>query len=548
MNTTDLITLAGGLGLLLLGMKLMTDGLKLAAGGFLRRALTASTKTPLRGILSGFVMTSAVQSSSAVTVAAIGFVNAGIMALTHCVWVVYGSNVGTTTTAWLVAMLGLKVSIKALALPLIAVGTALWIAGSVSRRAALGEALAGFGLFFLGIEYLQGAFLDLGTSFDLTSIALPGLAGYAAFAAVGFALTCLMQSSSATMALVLTATAGGMIPIEQAAAAVIGANVGTTSTAALAVIGATPQARRVAALHMVFNLLTGCVAIALLPVLVDSIISARASLGMDAEPASVLALFHSVFNILGVLVMVPITPALVRFLESRFRTAEEDEGRPCYLDRNTLSTPAVAVGALGKETERMADIARRVMHSALNCTTGHCREVDRSRAVMDKLHAAIADFATRVSKAGLSQRAAEVVPDILRSARYFAMAGEQAQEAVAIVGQLEDLEGVSVQPLWLDVLEQAQSIILHADPVDERYDERRLLAREREFETRYQELKLALLDAGARAGIGIPVMVAHLDYMSCVHRMVDQVVKGACQLSEVRAASVVRKARSAMKG
>lgn len=533
MDTTNLINLAGGLGLLLLGMKLMTDGLKLAAGGMLRRALSASTRTPLRGLLSGFLMTSAVQSSSAVTVAAIGFVNAGVMTLSHCVWVVYGTNVGTTTTAWVVAMLGLEVNIKALAMPLVAVGTGMWIIGAVSRRAALGEALAGFGVFFLGVEFLQGAFLDIGHAVPLGELVMPGIMGDVVFAAVGFVLTCLMQSSSATMALILTAAVGGMVPLGQAAAAVIGANVGTTSTAALAVIGATPQARRVAALHAAFNIITGCVAIAILPVLIQGIVQIRSFLGIGAGEATLLALFHSVFNILGVIVMIPVTPMLVRLLERSFRSVEEDEGRPRYLDKNTLTTPAVAVGALVKENGRVGEIARRLMHLALLCTGGGCREVYLNRSILDKLHAAIASFATSVSKAGLSQHAAEVVPGVLRAARYYQTVGEQAQEAVELAGDMEPLADEKAKVLRDGVLELGISIALHADPFDASFDGANTLRMRGEFEKQYQELKLALLEAGAKTIISIPVMVAHLDYMSCVHRMVDQIVKGGRQLEDV---------------
>ncbi|MFW5734913.1 MAG: Na/Pi symporter, partial [Oceanidesulfovibrio sp.] len=138
---TTAINLLGGLGLLLLGMKLMTDGFKLAGGPLLRDLLFKWTRTRLRGLVSGFGLTAVVQSSSAITVAAIGFVNAGLMTMPEAVWVVYGSNVGTTTTAWIVAFFGLKAKIKTLALVFVAVGTGLWISGTVSRRAALGEAL-----------------------------------------------------------------------------------------------------------------------------------------------------------------------------------------------------------------------------------------------------------------------------------------------------------------------------------------------------------------------------------------------------------------------
>ncbi|NJB68416.1 phosphate:Na+ symporter [Desulfobaculum xiamenense] len=533
MQSSSVVQLAGGLGLLLLGMKLMTDGLRLAAGGMLRRILSASTKTPLRGLVSGFGMTTAVQSSSAVTVMAIGFVNAGIMSLAHTVWVVYGSNVGSTTTAWIVAWLGFKVDIQSFALPMIAAGSALWIAGRASRRAAMGEALAGFGLFFLGIEFLQGAFGDIGGAIRLTDIAPSGIGGDIVFVALGFALTCVMQSSGATMTLVLTAVSGGMIPLDQAAAAVVGANVGTTSTAVLASIGATPAARRVAALHVAFNLITGAVAVALLPILVATLVGMRDSLGHGGSPTMVLAMFHTVFNVLGILVMWPVTGMLVRFLERRFRTPMEDESVPRYLDRNVLATPAVAVGALTRETCRVGSIARRLVHVALTCSGGACREVHSVKAVLSKLHSVVAEYATRVSKVGLSQNAAEIVPDILRVARYYSRAGEHAQDAMDVLAELEPLPAGVVSELRDAVLKRAASATLAADPSDDRYEAARLGQLAEEFETAYQDFKQALLDAGAGGELPIPDMVAHLDFMTHVHRMMDQIEKAAHMLDDV---------------
>lgn len=237
MTTSALMAVLGGVGLFLLGMRLMTDGLRMAAGNALRHILASWTRTPLRGLATGFGITAAVQSSSAVTVAVIGFANAGLLTLDDTLWVIYGSNVGTSITGWLVALVGFKINLKALALPFIGIGMGLNISGhGGSRRAAIGEALAGFGLFFMGVDILKEGFTGMEGSLDPASMQAEGLVCVAIFVAVGLLLTILMQSSSATMAMLITASAGGAIPITCAAAAVVGANVGTTATAALAVI------------------------------------------------------------------------------------------------------------------------------------------------------------------------------------------------------------------------------------------------------------------------------------------------------------------------
>ncbi len=224
--------LIGGIGLFLLGMQLMTSGLRNAAGQQLSDILQHWTRTKLRGVLSGAMMTALVQSSSAVTVAILGFVNAGLMNLSQAVMVIYGSNIGTTMTAWLVATIGFHINIKAFALPAIGIGMLLKVSSGDRRRGAFGEALAGFGIFFLGIEVLKSSFGGLGEAIQFSQLSPAGI-GLLWLVLSGFAMTLVMQSSSAAMALILTAVGGGVIPLDAAAAMVIGANVGTTSTALL---------------------------------------------------------------------------------------------------------------------------------------------------------------------------------------------------------------------------------------------------------------------------------------------------------------------------
>lgn len=237
----------------------------MAAGPALNRILTSSTQTRLRGLGSGIVVTALVQSSSAVTVAAIGFVNAGLLTFGQSLWVIFGANVGTTMTGWLVALIGFKIKVEAAALPMIGLGMALRLSGAETRRGASGTALAGFGVLFLGIGFLQQAFSGTDAGIDLVGLSGQGFMSVVYFVLAGILLTVLMQSSSASLAIVLTLAQANVIPLQEAAAAVIGANIGTTVTALLAAIGATPNARRAAGAHVLFNALTGTVALLLLP-------------------------------------------------------------------------------------------------------------------------------------------------------------------------------------------------------------------------------------------------------------------------------------------
>lgn len=409
----------GGLGLFLLGMRLMTEGLKVAVGGSLRGVLTRSTGTHLRGLLSGALITGLVQASGAVVVASIGFVNAGIMNLGQAMWVIFGSNIGTTATGWIVAVVGFDIKIEAFALPLLGAGMFLSLSGTSTRRGAFGEAIAGFGVFFLGLATLKATFAGFGSAIDLASFAGSGILDEVVFVVVGFMLTTLVQSSSAVIAIALTAATSGILTIQSGAAMVIGANVGTTSTALFAVIGATSNARRVAVSHVVFNVLTGLVALLLLPVLLLIVDAAGHRLTGAGGPALTLALFHTVFNVLGVLLMWPLAGHLQRWLATRFVTAEEDESRPRFLDGNILEVPSLAVNSVLLELARVADIALAMARAAMTDSHVSAERLWRRRNVIERLNTAIIDYIQRLNATKQSAPVAEALAHPIRALWHF---------------------------------------------------------------------------------------------------------------------------------
>ncbi|HVY62755.1 MAG TPA: Na/Pi symporter [Planctomycetota bacterium] len=329
----------GGVGLFLLGMALLTDGLKAAAADSLRRALARFTGGPVQALLSGAVVTALAQSSSATTAATIGFVSAGLLTFPQALGVVYGANVGTTSTGWLVALLGLDLSIGALAMPLVAAG-ALARTLLRGRGASVGLALAGFGLLFIGIDALQAGMKGLAEK--VSPAAFPGdtPAGRLLLVGIGVAMTVVIQSSSAAVAMTLTALHAGTIALDQAAALVIGQNVGTTATAVIASIGGSVSAKRTALAHVAFNCLTGVVAFALLPLFVRAASAVAARIG--GEPgATSLAAFHTGFNLLGVALFLPFTGRFAALIAWLVR--ERGPALTRNLDPSTAAFPAVAV-------------------------------------------------------------------------------------------------------------------------------------------------------------------------------------------------------------
>ena len=245
--------LLGGIGLFMLAIGMMTDGLRMAAGPSLRNILAKGSSTPLRGIFSGCFMTAIVQSSSAITVASLGFVNAGLINMRQALGIIYGSNIGTTMTGWLVALMGFQFKIQDFAMPMIGIGMLLKLTNKKGTLASFGLALVGFGLFFVGIDVLKHAFEGLVATFDITKYKADGISGAVLFLVIGIVMTVLTQSSSASIALTITAASSGMIGVYAAGAMVVGANVGTTSTAAIASIGATSNAKRVAAAQVILH-------------------------------------------------------------------------------------------------------------------------------------------------------------------------------------------------------------------------------------------------------------------------------------------------------
>jgi phosphate:Na+ symporter len=525
--------LAGGLGLFLLAVSMITDGLKMAAGSALRGMLAKWTRTPAHGILTGLSITAIVQSSSAVTVATIGFVNAGIISMYQALGIVFGSNIGTTITGWLVAIVGFKINVDAFALPMIGVGMLLKLTGNNSRRAHFGLALAGFGLFFIGIDVLKDAFEGLATAIDLQRFTLDGIAGVFMYLGIGFLMTVLTQSSSAAIAITLTAATGGILGIYAAAAMVIGANVGTTSTAAIAVIGATSNAKRVAAAHIIFNFVTGVVALLILPLLFLVVKHTGKLLGLQDIPAVTLALFHTIFNVLGVLLMWPLSQRLAHFLAKRFVTQEEIEGRPRYLDKNIAESPELAVNALALELSRIAGFARRMAKDVLSTDKNQKKRIVSDHLVVEKLAHAVAEFITKMERGALSNEVAEELKKVLRSEQHLISCAEEILEIVSVPPELRVVDDVG---LMVHVASYQSEVITLIELTDLEAKAFSIIELEKQLEkvqVLYEEVKADLLHAGVELRVPISRMNDMLEQISSIRRMVRQLYKATRQLNHV---------------
>ena len=524
-------TFAGGLGLFLLGMTMMTDGLKLAAGPALERILANATRTRWHALGSGALVTAMVQSSSAVTVASIGFVNAGLLGLGPAIWVLFGANVGTTMTGWVVALLGLSFKIEALALPLIGAGVIMRLTGQQSRRAAFGTALAGLGMLFFGIAMIQQSFTGLATQIELPD----GVGWLAVLAQVGTGalMTVLMQSSSASMAVALTAAQSGLLTPQGAAAVVIGSNIGTTFKALLASVGATPNARRAAAAHVIFNVATGLVALALLPWLVGAIGTLRAALGFAPDPASRLALFHTIFNLLSVALMWPVGGHLLGWLQARFRAQEEDEAWPRYLDETVLAVPSLAIDAFQREVARIGHVAIRMARAALGGAGPQA--LARDQAVVAHLVGAAETFVERVGRGEMTRADSERLAAILRIQRYHESTAEQSVAMTPLV--LPEVHDAGLIDLHAALLRAADALFRSCDPADGPGDASAIEPALEAMESAYHALKAALLDSGASGSARLTEMDDALRRYSALRRAAQQAAKAALHRAALGARS-----------
>ncbi len=343
------ISVLGGIGLFLLGMTIMTDGLKGLAGSSLRAVLGKAAATPWSGALWGALVTLLVQSSSATTMTTIGLVSAGLLTFPQGLGLVFGANVGTTGTGWLVALIGVRVSLSSYALPMIFVGALAKLMGK-GRLAAAGASLAGFALVLYGLTTLQqgmgGVAAQLHPS-DLPAVlGMPGVAGLSgwlgllALVVVGAVMTTVMQSSTAAIAVTLSAFYAGALGLEQGCALIIGQNIGTATSSAMAAIGASATAKRLALAYVLFKIIAAAIAVASFPFAMPLI--QRAAEHIDG--VSLLAAYHTAFNVVGVAVLMPVIDRFTRFVEWLLPETRSPLTRS--LDPAALENPVVAVEAV----------------------------------------------------------------------------------------------------------------------------------------------------------------------------------------------------------
>lgn len=451
------LAILGGIGVFLLGMVLLSDGLKSLAGGVLRDVLMRVVAGPWSALGAGAAMTAIVQSSSATTLMTIGFVSAGLISFQQAVGVIFGANLGTTSTGWIVSVLGFKVSMGAIALPLVFTGAMAHVLAK-ARIGSAGLALAGFGLIFVGIGLLQEGMAGVADRIDLGALALGGLAGRLLMVLIGIVMTVVMQSSSAAVATTLAALDKNVVTLDQAAALVIGQNVGTTVKAGIASIGASVPAKRTAMAHFLFNAVTGAAAFAILPLFLWS---ARAA-DIEHEGPIALAAFHTVFNVLGVAMLLPISGRFSRLVERII--PDKGDRLTRFLDVSVTSLGPVALEAARRS---VAEIMREMLEDIRQLLEGskiRAERISRFRTALDEIHR----FLHRLSAGAQSEAEVARHLAILHAAEHASLLAGACERAP----QVSVLKAPAIDPqaaALLDMIAEAQRWLVNpatAAPAD----------------------------------------------------------------------------------
>ena len=369
-NSADFKEISAGVAIFLFGMLSLEQGFKSFTGGLLDKILKNSTDKLYKSIGFGIVSTSLMQSSSLVSVLTISFLGAGLIGLAEGIGIIFGANLGTTTGAWLIAGYGIKIDIASYAMPMLVFGVIFMFQKSVSLK-GIGYILAGLGFLFLGIADMKEGFEAFKSTIDLSSYAVGGYKGLFLFMLIGIFATVVMQSSHATLVLIITALAAHQISYENALALAIGANVGTTITAIIGSMSSNIEGKRLAAAHLIFNLVTALIAIAFIYQIMDLVDYLALDLGIAKDDYTLkLAVFHTIFNTIGIVVMIPFINKLVIFLETvlKAKKSVDEVGYDTvkYLNESVLEFSQSAMAAIAKETLHLYKNSFQIIAHGLN--------------------------------------------------------------------------------------------------------------------------------------------------------------------------------------
>ena len=429
MSINTLLQIAGGVGLLIYGIKLLSESLQAIAGDRMRQLIGSLTKTPWRGVIVGTVVTAIIQSSTATSVMTVSFVNAGLMQLKQAIGIIMGANIGTTINAQIIAF-----KVKDFALPILAAGVVLLFISNKSKYKHIGNGMVGFGLLFLGMTTMENAMSFIKEMKESMEFFKQFSANPLLGVLAGTVLTMIVQASSATVGLTMAMATQGLLSIEAAVALMLGDNIGTTFTAALSCIGTKRAAKQTAASHVLFNVIGVIICLAVFPFFIKLVVVT------SGDIARQLANSHTIFNVLSTVVFLPFTSLFARFIEWMIPNEPDAQaGDIMYLDEKLINaSPAAAVVAVSDELIHMGDILRDMMGMVWSGYDdkdyGQKEKFDLKEKAVDVINFSISRYAAKVWRENLSESLSSVLASYVNISVDMERIGDHLNNMMGLAG------------------------------------------------------------------------------------------------------------------
>ena len=413
-----LIPFVGGLGMFIYGMQIMAQGLENAAGNRMKSLLEVLTKNKMMGVVLGAVITAVIQSSSATTVMVVGFVNAGIMNLTQAMGVIMGANIGTTVTGWLVSSVewAKVLSPSTLAPIAIMVGVVIMLIGKRRSSKEVASIIVGFGLLFVGITTMSSAVAPLQDSEGFRNIFVTLGSNPLLGILAGTLVTAIIQSSSASVGILQSLAAAGLVPFSAAIYIIMGQNIGTCITAILSSLGAKKNAKTAALMHLLFNVI-GTVIFSVGAILYFEVLNTDIGAGVITQTQ--ISMVHTAFNIGTTVLLFPVSNWIIKLAKKIGRVEEDEQDRSrVLLDDRILETPAIALQSVVNEVERMGQIVLESMEAAKTVLFTQKEEeiqfLKEEESTVDRLSAGITNYAIKLSSLQISEKEHQSVAHLLQ--------------------------------------------------------------------------------------------------------------------------------------
>ena len=452
------IGIMGGLGLFLYGMNLMGDGLQKSAGSRLKRIIELLTSNVIMGVLVGMVVTMIIQSSSATTVMVVGFVNAGIMSLPQAIGVIMGANIGTTITAQLVSL-----DVDFLAPVALGIGIVIYMFSNKPKHKHIAEILIGFGILFTGMDFMKEAVKPLAGYQGFTDMLLSFGHHPILGVLMGFAITAIVQSSSASMGMLIALASQGLIPVTAALPILYGENIGTCVTSLISSIGASRNARRAAIMHLTFNVLGSMIFMFILSKPIVAIVTS-----IDpTDAARQIANAHTLFNIINVIILLPFNKLIVKLalkLVPETKDEKEDDSKVVkYIDDRMIETPSIALANIVKETLRMGEKSKESLNAAMDGIIEKSAEkVElsfRREKLINELQKLILNYLLKLSKASLNEDSRDTVDALFNTVNDIERIGDHAENIAELAKDISDSE-ISFSDVGLNELKDMYNKVI----------------------------------------------------------------------------------------